>query len=431
MLRYSGFPQNLHAAEHAAMGNIITPGTGLVLIGDSITAQGTTAAQGKYNNHGWWCHTMMILGWPLRVLSNAAVSGRTAEQVLAGFDAEVAPLRPSWVFGIIGQNNVGDADGGAAAIAAIQQIVSKANNIGARLVLGTVTPRTAGNMSATVKANIIAINTAIRALERAGSCVVFDSCAALTDPASADGASKSGLQYDTIHPNAAGAALIGRVAASVLSGKLPAFDSCVQGNHDSRLAMAASTQLLANPKCSGSGGTAGTAGSGTIAASWLLGRQSGSALTVVGSKVVETGPKQREWQRMAFSGTLGGVEYVRFQQSVTLASLLAPITPGTTTIYARCSLRNTSTALAATLQYVRLYVEFLNSVPANVGNGVQGMADSGYQSAFFPTAESRVETQSIVVPETTVTVRLTLNVAFAAGAASGELDATDFELVIE
>ena len=196
-------------------------GTGLVIIGDSISAQGygQVGTSFRYRNHGWWCHALNILGWPLEVKNMAAVSGRTAQDILAGFDAEVTPHLPAWVFGIVGQNNLGDADGGAAAI-----------------------------------------------------------------------------------------------------------------------------------------------------------------------------------------------------------------TLGTTTVKAAITLRQGSSA-PTNLQYVSLIIECLNSVPADIG-GVMGMADSAYKCGFFPVGESRIETPTIVVPVGTVTLRATLRVAFAAGVAGGEIDATDFEMVI-
>jgi len=407
----------------------------VVIDGDSISAQGysSNATSLKYNNHGWWVHALYRLKCPLSVASVAAVSGQTSSQILARFDSTVAVHKPDEVWAIIGQNNLGDADGGVQCIADLRAYAAKCRDIGATLRLGTVTPRAAGSMTAGVKAAILRINAEIRTMGEQRLCVVFDAFSAIVDPASADGAARAGMQYDTLHPNSRGAYYIGFEAAK-RSPDL--YDNVIapSSNADSRLTNATSKQLVANPKCSGTGGTVGTGGSGACAASWSLNRQSGAALTVAGS-VNDADPDAnilgRVWQKMTFGGVVAsGVEIVRFQQTVTLSSLAAPVTPGITKIAkARCFLR--TNGLSSNLQYIRMTVEALNSVPT-VTYATNGMADSSYQQTVFPTDEGVLDCPAgFVIPSDTVSLRVTFNVAFGAGTCAGDAFVTDFDLSVD
>lgn len=407
----------------------------VVIDGDSIGAQGYTdsAVAIKYSNHGWWVHALYKMKWPLKVAAVSAVSGQTSSQILDRFDSTVAPHKPDEVWAIIGQNNLGDADGGEQCAADLRAYAAKCRDIGAVLRLGTVTPRASGSMTAGVKAAILRINAAIREMGELRLCVVFDAFSSLVDPASADGAARDGLLIDTVHPNSRGAYYIGREAAARFTDL---HDNIVapSSNADSRLTNASSLQLVANPKCSGTGGTVGSGGSGACAASWSLNRQSGSALTVAGAVNVadpDTSVLGRVWQKMTFGGTVAsGTEIVRFQQTVTLASLAAAVVPGTTKIdKARCRLR--TNGLSANIQYIRMTVEMLNATPA-VTYSSNGMADSAYQQTVFHSEEGVLECPAgFVIPADTVSVRVTVNVAFGVGACAGDVFVTDVDVSVD
>lgn len=411
----------------------IPRGASVVIDGDSIGAQGYSAGTSlKFSNHGWWVHSLYKLKQPLRVASVAAVSSQTSSQILARFDTTVAIHNPDEVWAIIGQNNLGDVDNGAQCIADLLEYAKKCAAIGALLMLGTVTPRAAGSMAAQVKTNILAINAAIRDMAAARLCVVFDSYSAIVDPASADGAARTGVLIDTVHPNSKGAFYIGREAAARRADLL---DNVVSpsSNADSRLVNASSVQLVSNPKCSGTGGTVGTGGAGASAAGWNLNRQSGSTLTVTGvvnDPDTDTSVLGRVWQKMSFSGTVAsGVEFSRFQQTVALASLIAPITPGVSALASiRC--RCKTAGLSANFQYVRMLVETLNAVPAATITAT-GMADSSYQMGVFHAEEGIIECPGFVIPADTVNIRVTINVAYGVGVCAGDVYVTDVDVSVD
>lgn len=404
----------------------------LVLDGDSITAQGSPVNAGslRTSNHGWWCHAMALLNPDLSVVRNAAVSGQGAGAMLARFDAYVAPLQPDEIWGIIGQNNLGDADNGTQCLADIRSYAVKARAIGATLRLGTVTPRSSASMtaSATLKTNILRINAGLRAMRDEGLILLFDANAALLDPASSVGAARAGVQYDNdIHPNALGGYYIG-LEFSTTFPDLQGYAPAPVGNLDSRLINAASSRLPKNPKCSGSGGSASTAASGVIAADWLLGRQQGSALAVVGAVDADASKPGRTWQKMSFSGTVASsYEYTRFQQSITLASLLAPVVPGVTQI-TRARARLKAAGVSANIRAVRLYIEQLDSAPATIFSQI-GMSDSTYTQTLLPSGEWVIEAPvPALIQPTCVTIRVSINVMFDVGVCTGDVWVTDIDI---
>ena len=393
----------------------------LVLIGDSITAQGYTNSAGmKYSNHGWWMHALQILGWPLTIDYISATSGRTCEDINTAFDTETGSAGIEWVWGIMGTNDMG-VGAVPAALAEVDALVVKAKARGANVALGTVPPRSSGSMSAAIMSDTLEFNRGMRLRARRGDFLLFDAFSALTDPASTTGAARSSLLLDTVHPNAAGAVLIGRVAAELMAGRLFPLDDATASNFDTRSQDAESGVLLLNPKVNGTGGTTGTGATGTTPTSWFLNRQSGSTLAVAGSQVADNDPRGRTWQRLTFSGSPAATELIRLQQSVLLSTYLGTSIIGQT-VRARARFR--SSALPSTLQYARLFVECIDVVPA-VTASTAGGADSSYTLGWFPTAESVIETPPLVIPSGTLTLRITVNVAFAAGAASGYLDVTD------
>lgn len=393
----------------------------LVLVGDSITSQGYTNAAGmKYSNHGWWVHALQLLGWPLTLEYVSASSGRTAAQINTAFDTESGSDGIEWLWGLIGTNDMG-VGAVPAALAEIDALVLKAKLRGAQVMLGTVPPRASGSMSAAIMSDTLEFNRGMRLRARRGDFLLFDAFSALTDPASTTGAARSGVLLDTVHPNAAGAALIGRVAAEMLAGRLFPLDDATASNFDTRSQDADSGVLVLNPKLNGTGGTTGTGATGTTPTSWNLNRQSGSTLAVAGSQVADNDPRGRTWQRLTFSASPAGTELIRLQQSVLLSTYLGASIIGQT-LRARARFR--SSGLPTTLQYIRLFIECIDVSPAVIAS-TASQADSSYTVGWFPTSESVMETPALVVPAATITLRVTVNVAFAAGAASGYLDVTD------
>jgi lysophospholipase L1-like esterase len=399
----------------------------LVIIGDSISERGFAQFAGsiRYNNHGWWVHALSILRWPLEVVSVAAVSGRTVANVLDGFDAEVTPFAPTWIWGTLGANDHG-TDGALVALQ-FRELAERARAIGSKLMLSTVLPKSSGNMSSTNINTTAAMNRALRQLRREGLIYLFDGYAALVDPSSATGeaSSTTGVLVDSVHPGAYGAFQMGLVAAAVVQPFVaPPFDE-VNSNADTRQSYASSQQLLLNPKMAGTTGTEGTGASGDTATSYTLSRATGSNLTLTGSKIDETTPRRRTWQRITFGGTCSGIEIGQLQQNVVFTNLQAAIPVGSM-IRARATFRATS--LPANLNHIGFIVQGVTSGFVVEMQATSNATDTTPQVAA-PSGEFVLETPPFELTATIARVHSSIQFSFGTGAASGTLDITDVEIV--
>lgn len=450
----------------------------VVVDGDSFAANGLFAdsTQTLRSARGWWVHALSYIRGNLRVVNMGGIGGQTAQQILARFDSTVAPFAPCEVWAIIGQNNLPDTDGGAAAIQAIQQYAQRCRELGCTLRLGTVTPRHGANQTATIQTNVIAINEAIRGLARLGVCRVFDSHAVMVDPTSSTGAARTGSTYDEgtvgLHPNYQSCSRIGREFARTFAGDFKPINVRPSSNTDSRQVIAASKQLVVNPKLAGAVAAAGTGASGTEPTSWSLSRRQGSNITVAGAGnqsevdiaaaiagtasgtysateqglinsliagynslrqavIGNTGNFGRSWFRMTVAGTASGSEIVGIQQAtVSLASMLAPVTAGfdrveSARISARC------VGLSSNFKCLTFRIEALNgSTPLYT---VESFSDTGAASevqAEMPEGEFVLECPSFAIPANTTRLRVTVQATFTSGACSGDIFLTDCDIRI-
>jgi len=118
----------------------------VVLFGDSITAQNTGVAlpfyNAAFNSWGYWTVANAILGWPMRLLNNAGVSGNGTDQMLARLDADVLAYSPEIVIGLAGTNNPSRGISAAQTISDLTDIFTRLRNGGVKkIVWGTITPR--------------------------------------------------------------------------------------------------------------------------------------------------------------------------------------------------------------------------------------------------------------------------------------------------
>lgn len=403
------------------------PGNGLVIIGDSLSAQGyvTTAAFPKTQNHIYWPHALSMLKWPLRLVNMAAVSGRTIQQVLAGFDSEVAAYQPAWVWCLVGTNNCGLATA-ESDVADLQSIAAKCRGIGAKLLLCTIPPRDSAGMSSQIQKDMLVLNRGIRAIGRNGDAYIADIHAALHDPTTSNGAAASLMLHDGVHTSAYGAQLSGAEVARSLSGAIIPCRDAVQGNWDCRQVHAESRQLITNPKCQGTAGTTpGSGGAGTVATGWNLNRNTGSNLISTGSKISETSPR-REWQRITFSGTCSGTEVSKFKINTGIGALLAAV-PAGSRLRARATIR--SSGISTNFKCIRLVGELQNGSSVQIV-GAGSLEDSTFTQTVMPTDEFVLETPEFLYDSGAVFTQTSIYTEFTTGAASGYIDVTDVELVI-
>jgi hypothetical protein len=83
------------ASLRAALGLPVLPGV-LVAAGDSIPFAGDNPTAGNYSD-SYNLFAALLSGGALEFRANTSIGGRTSTQILAGFDTEVAPLKPSIV----------------------------------------------------------------------------------------------------------------------------------------------------------------------------------------------------------------------------------------------------------------------------------------------------------------------------------------------
>lgn len=447
----------------------------VVVDGDSFAANGyfLDSTQNIWSTRGWWVHALNYIKGNLRLVNMGGIGGQTAQQILARFDSTVGQYAPCEVWAIIGQNNLPDTDGGAAAILAIQQYAQKCRELGCTLRLGTVTPRHGANQTATIQANVIAINTAIRGLARAGVCKVFDSHSVMVDATSATGAALTGSTYDEgtvgLHPNAKFCQRIGKEFARTFAGDFIARNVRPSSTIDSRQVIAGSKQLVLNPKLSGAGAAAGTGASGTEPTSWPVSRRQGSNITVVGAGnqsevdiaaslagtasgtygateqglinsliagynslrqavLGNTGNAGRTWFKMTVGGTASGTEIIGIQQaSVTLSNMLAPVTGGIDRVdYGRISAR--CIGLSSNFKSLTMRIEALNgSTPLFT---VEGFADTADTQGEMPDSEFVIECPGFAIPANTTRLRVTVQASFSSGACTGDIFLSDCDISI-
>lgn len=411
----------------------------IVIDGDSLGAQGyyRDTTQALYKHIGWWVWALAYLKQSLGNVSITAMGGLNAQQILARFDTYVKPLNPTEVWAIIGQNNLQDTDNGAAACVAIEAYAQKVRALGATLRLGTVTPRAGANQTATVKATQTAINTQLRKMAAAGTIKLFDSCAAVTDINSADGAAITGYFYDnSIH---FGPIAARKVAEQFIRDFPKDFDYNplirVSSNLDSRQVIPQSKNLILNPKLRGVGGTkAGTGISGDVPDSWtVIFTPSGAGTTaVVGAgniaDPVDTG---RSWYKMTFSGAVAAsqIDTIQVNQSQYFSTMAVggTVTPGVDIIESG-KVYIKAAGFSGQIQDIEFTVEVLNgSSPLFT---TYSMFNQGYVLGNWPDDEIVLTIPPMPIPVGATRTRVSLFIKIAAGAVSGDLFISDIDITI-
>lgn len=190
------------------------PGNRWVALGDSITAAQTDNTNNAWGS-SWPLYAMLKSQGRLRLVRNAAVGGNTSANMLARFDSDVTPYAPNIVTLLAGTNDIATGVAFATFQANIAAIVTKIRTIGAVPVLGTIPPRTGGGFGPT----IVRWNAWLRDYAERNGISVVDFYRTLTDPST--GGYLSAYLGDGVHPNTAGDAALGEVAAWALAELAP------------------------------------------------------------------------------------------------------------------------------------------------------------------------------------------------------------------
>lgn len=244
-----------------------------------------------------------------------------------------------------------------------------------RVFILTLLPRSAG-MSTARRQIMAAANKWIMSLVDPAVTPV-NAFGRLLDPASATGDPLTGMLEDGLHTTIAGAEAVGDAvyqaiadaftfdASPVVSSQADTYDATnnPQGN-----------QLPAGGTFSGTGGTAGTGVTGTIAASWSVTRDSGANITVVGSQIARSDGLPGLMQRLVISNPGAGVESV----------LIAPINAARPAIAVGQVWRTQGSALLSSMtgmESITLAIEPAGTSGAYAAswgqNGISGAALTG------------------------------------------------------
>lgn len=287
----------------------------IVALGDSWTA--------RYRNITGHSRGSSYLHWAKSLLDSidvdfvdAGVAGNTTAQMLARFDADVAPHNPVAVVIFGGINDGATGVPAATTIANIDAIVTRTLSIGALPILITVPVVTSYAATAQNVADRLSVNAAIRSYS-GKSCIVIDAYSALLLPSMSvmPGTVVTGaLVSDNLHPSVLGAYLIGRRLAD-------AINRIFARTRNIRVPTAAGANLLINGDLSGDNANGvdafslGTGFTGTGPGRWAVSR-TGSGIQAACSK--QTGADFVSRFRVAMSAAGAAFDRVLVQQTMSL-----------------------------------------------------------------------------------------------------------------
>ena len=290
---------------------------GMVAIGDSFIALGyiTTPWNGASLSRtavyysGCYLVAAMIWGRQPGTVVFKGVSGQSAADGLARFDADVVSRRPPVVLINFGSNDMALDRTAVATFADMRAMYAKAWAIGAQVIATTCPPRNTFN--ATQMKEACKLNTMLRnfAATNPTGFALVDQWKVLADPST--GNYLSGYTADGIHPTALGAWAVGKEFATAFSRFLPAPTTGLARcnvNDDN---------LLTNPMFINSGGSISSAGiTGTVGSGWVAFSDDPATVVASASLVARTDGLGK-WQQVNVTADPTPTKCVHFLQSVT------------------------------------------------------------------------------------------------------------------
>lgn len=227
-----------------------------------------------------------------------------------------------------------------------------------------------------------------------GKVIVADPTSSMIDATSATGDPIPGITKDGLHPNPAGAYLIGRALWDTLSTMFPCGKHFTLSQADVYSATEnAGGNLLTNGLLIGSGGTNGTGSSGLVADNMSIARVSGSNITTVNSKgATNIDGTPGTFQRLVVSSTGAGVanEAVRLSQTADISN--GNVSAGDV-VYAGCELRLSNIA-SSKFVGVRVGMFFQNGGSTQNVYDMDRFADPQY----MPTEDLEGITRTMYIP---------------------------------
>jgi len=289
-------------------GVVAAPGQGprtLALFGDSFT--GNVGPLGTVKNpvpdnstvrsDGYWTWASIRLGGRIQAVANKGVGGNTTTQMLARLGADILAMNPlpGWVLYQGGTNDPPNGITTPTTIANDKACFDQLRAAGIGVVITAMPPHGTNKTQG-------AINRARRdyALANPG-CLWVDWFTYTANPVDATWpVATLGTSDDGIHPNIAGASVMGKALYDVLSVAFPPLDIMDAGSN------ADAESLITNSGMTGTTGALGTS-TGVLATGWT-GRYGANAVL---SKVARTDGPLSEWQQVAMTspGAVAGDMY--------------------------------------------------------------------------------------------------------------------------
>ncbi len=183
----------------------------VVALGDSLTADtAQPTSTGAASSRSWFTHALAeeprLVG-----VANAGIPGDTTAGMAARFARDVTVHAPRVVVILGGTNDVPGGRTIQEVLGTLEQLADLARDAGATPVLATVPPRTDGRYAQ----RVADLNDAVRRSAADSGTPVLDFHSVLADD---DGRWRAGFTVDGVHPTAAAAEAMGRLAAETLVG---------------------------------------------------------------------------------------------------------------------------------------------------------------------------------------------------------------------
>lgn len=210
-----------------------------------------------------WAWTMFLLHHPFDRVYNRCVPGAETVHVIEKLP-ELLAIKPRYVGLCCGVNDVSQGTSEDVTIKNITAIVDAFAEIGAVVIIDTVTPQS--TMSDTKNIALKRINAAIYDLQKSRkNVIVVDIYSVAVDPTSSSGIIRSDISTDGTHPNGHGCYVYGKERADVLRYLFPtrSFPAFYAGVNE--------TNYFTNGKMAGTGGTVTTSTDGVAATGWTIG----------------------------------------------------------------------------------------------------------------------------------------------------------------
>ncbi|MGB3327341.1 MAG: GDSL-type esterase/lipase family protein [Thermomicrobiales bacterium] len=194
-----------------------------VALGNSHVAANGSAT--NYPGVGWWGLLPILSGGRIRPVGWASTGGQTSAQLLARFDADVAPNAPDFVFVQEVTNDVGQGVSLASFRANFGAIWDKCLAIGAMpiTIAGPPMPLIAADSPTNAKAKEVARRNLWLAEESARRGLIFvDVFSKLVDPTTGALAAAYYQGAENVHPNLAGHTLMAQTIWDAVGSLFPA-----------------------------------------------------------------------------------------------------------------------------------------------------------------------------------------------------------------